>query len=311
MWKPGQRYELRVASSFTGAAGLSMGKNFTSVFTIGEDTEKPYLLGAHALETDGTTRDLTAEIPGPFRENSLWEKDTKLLLVFSEPVDSASVRSSLDAEGAPSMDLESTPGMASELVFSFRERPSWQSRFLFKLKPGIRDAAGNESEGITVFHIYADGVFSKPPSLVGIRLPMAPGKNAGEQEPAAYIPEDVFADLPLLNHEENFIYEAETPVWIELYFDTAPGAEADIFSLMDLFRVEATNNAVSFSPQKIVKENFSADAQPGWEHYSRVEVRGTLINRINAGMVSFIVGAGLADTLGNRSDKTFKVAVLK
>jgi hypothetical protein len=311
MWQAGQRYELRVNASFSGEANFSMGNDFTSVFTMGEDLEKPYLRAAYACEKDQSRRELTAEIPGPFYENSSWEKDTTLILVFSEPVDSASVYSSLGAEGAPSVDLESAPGVAAEHVFSFRERPAWQAHFLFRLQAGVRDAAGNESDGIIVFRVCADGPFSKPPSLVGMRIPMAPGKPEGEQEIAVYTINDIFKGLPLENREGSYIFEEETPIWIDLYFDTASGAEPDLFSLMDIFRVDATNNAVYFSPAAILNDNFSAPVHPVWEHHQRVEVRGILINRINSGTVSFIIGAGLSDTLENHSDTVFRISLLK
>jgi hypothetical protein len=311
-WITGQRYEICISSSFTGITGLSLGKDVTSVFTSGTDTKKPFPAAVRALEKDGTRRELAEEIPGTFTENSFWEKDTKLVLVFQEEVDTASVRSALSTEGASSPVLETTPGMAAELVFSLSETPKWGSRFLFRLGPGVRDAAGNESEGVHLFRIYADGPRSRPPSLAGIRLPMAPGKDPGEQEPAIYSIEDLFEDLPIRKDEGRFPYGVETPEWIELYFDTAEDASVDLFSLMELFRVEATNNALSFSPRTIRNSGFSEAApEPVWENLERVEIRGMIVNYINSGIVSFIIGTGLRDSLGNTNENTFRIPLLK
>jgi hypothetical protein len=311
-WIAGQRYEIHISSAFTGMTGLSLGKDLTSVFTSGVDTEKPFLAAALALEKDGSQRELPEEIPGTFVENALWEKDDKLVLVFQEEVDTASVRSVLSVEGASSLVLETMPGMAAELVFSFSETPKWGSRFLFRLGPGVRDAAGNESEDIRLFRIYADGPRSRSPSLAGIRLPMAPGKGPGEKELAVYSVEDLFADLPIENGEGRFPYTVETPEWIELYFDTAEGASVDLLSLMELFRVEATNNALSFSPRTVWNSGFSeASPEPVWANLERVEIRGIIVNRISSGIVSFIIGAGLRDSLGNTNENIFRIPLLK
>ncbi|MDR2371251.1 MAG: Ig-like domain-containing protein, partial [Treponema sp.] len=311
-WITGQRYEIRISSSFAGMTGLSLGKDITSVFISGTDTKKPFLAAARALEKDGSQRELAEEIPGTFVENPLWEKDDKLVLVFQEEVDAASVRSALSVEGAAPPVLETMPGTAAEIVFSLSETPKWEGRFLFRLGPGVRDAAGNESEDTRLFRVYADGPRSKPPSLAGIRLPMAPGKDPGEREPAVYSVEDLFEDLPIGNGEGRFPYSVETPEWIELYFDTAEDASVDLLSLMGLFRVDATNNALSFSPRTVRNSGFSEAApEPIWKNLERIEIRGMIVNRINSGIVSFIIGAGLRDSLGNTNENDFRIPLLK
>ncbi|MDR1419989.1 MAG: Ig-like domain-containing protein [Treponema sp.] len=310
-WTTGQRYEIHISSSFAGTTGLSIGKDITSVFTAGADTVKPFLIAARALSEDGNLRDLAEEIPGNYTENANWESNTRLVLVFSEDVDTFSVRSALSVEGASTPVSETPPGMAGEMIFSLSGTPVWGSRFLFRLGPGVRDAAGNESENTRLFRIYADGPCSKPPSLVGMRLPMAPGKGAGEQELAVYTPGDLFADLPVQNGEGRFPYGTEVSEWVELYFDTAEGASIDPLSLMELFRVEA-GGALSFSPRSVRLNGFSEAAPaPGWDQCERVEIRGVLVNSTGGGVVSFITGAGLRDSLGNRSEKAFRISLLK
>ncbi|MDR0601770.1 MAG: Ig-like domain-containing protein [Treponema sp.] len=311
-WTMGQRYEIRFSSSFAGTTGLSLGKDVTSVFTIGVDAVKPFLAAARAFFKDGSIRDLEEEISGIHAENSHWEKDTRLVLAFSEAVDSSSVCSALSTEGASSPVPETPPGMVSEMIFSLSEAPAWGSFFLFRLGPGVKDAAGNESENTRLFRIHADGPFSKPPSLVGMRLPMAPGKGPGEQELAVYLPENLFANLPVRNGEDRFPYNREISEWIELYFDTAEGTSIDLLSLMELFRVETSNGALSFSPRDVRRDDFSeAEPHPGWEQYERVEIRGVLVNTTRGGIVNFIIGAGQKDSLGNRSEKAFSISLLK
>jgi hypothetical protein len=318
-WKQGQRYELRISASLSGDNNMSTGKDMTLVFTAGDDRGKPFLKGAWQLDGEGSMKELEeASFPatgaaGISGENSGWEKGSRIRLEFSEPVDTSSVQSCLVAESAPPLVLETMPGLSGEMVFRFAEKPAWGSRFSIQIKPGIRDAAGNESREDHLFRIYADGLSSKPPSLIGIRLPMAPGNTGAEnQELWDYSPENLFYDLPIANGEERYPYEKRTATWIELYIDTAPGAEVDLFSVMDLFHVETTNHAFSFSPRSIQGENFSVPGpRPGWEPYIRLEIRGYLINTINAGVVSFCLDPGLGDTMGNQNEKPFRISLLK
>jgi hypothetical protein len=81
---------------------------------------------------------------------------------------------------------------------------------------------------------------------------------------------------------------------------------------MNLFRVEATNNALSFSPRSMEAGNFVLpDAPPGWEAYYRIKVKGVLINTTDPGLVVFQIASGLRDTWGNQSDRVFRLPLLK
>jgi hypothetical protein len=312
-WKLGQRYELRVSSSFAGYTGLSMGREFVSVFTAGEDLEKPFLIAAYALNAAGTEEELVEDSPGLFLENSGWDRKTRLRLVFSEPVDTVSVLSCLSSEGAPSLVMEGFPGIREDIVFGMGEGPEYESRFLLRLSAGVRDAAGNESSGVLVFRIFADGPHSKPPRLIGMRLPMVPGGTTPEeQELLDFGIDTLFENLPVGNEEDRFPFGVPVPLWIELYFDTAPETTVDALSLMGLFRVEAGEKVLTFSAQSISESDFSVSGpRPGWESYRRLEIRGLLTNKANPGMVNFIVGAGLQDKLGNRNDASFCISLLK
>jgi hypothetical protein len=311
-WTLGQRYELRVSASLTGPTGLSMGKEFFSAFTAGPIDEKPRLLAAFRLDREHE-EPLTEEAAGNFTENAGWEKDSRLRLVFSKPVDMISLGGRLGTEGGPSMTLETQSRFSAEAVFRFNEIPAWQSRFLIRLGAGVLDEAGNESAGEHLYRVYADGKYSRPPRLKGIRLPMAPGRPLPEaQEPLDYSVGDLFADLPVEPGEDRFPFSVEVPLWIELYFDTAEGARVDPLSVMSLFRVETTNNVLSFSPRSLRAEDFTlSKPRAGWESCDRVEIRGFLTNTVNSGMVNFIVGSGLSDSLGNKSGDLFRISLSK
>jgi hypothetical protein len=313
-WTHGTRYQLKISSSFEGNTGMALGKDFASVFTVGDDHEKPRLLEAWRITSAGTDKTLAN---GQSIWNSGWEKDDRLRLVFSERVDALSVRNCLSAEGAPSFRMETLPTLSDEIFFRFESVPAYDSRFFFRLRTGVIDGAGNESADEYVFRICADGLMSKPPELVGIRLPMAPG-SAVDMELTAYETDSLFDDLPVINalnpltgETDRYPYDVQTMTWIECYFETAPGLAVDIISLMMLFRVETSNNVLVFSPRNIKANSFSvADPQSGWEQYQRVEIAGYLTNTVNSGVVNIQIDSGLKDSGGNRSEKAFRISLL-
>ena len=250
--------------------------------------------------------------PGSFGENEYreWESFTRLELVFSEPVDLSSLKNLLATEPQAALVMESPPEFSDRAVFRFAEYPQWGSSFLFRLSPGVKDISGNESGEEYNFRIVAGGPFSKPPLLIGIRLPMAPGND--DHEEASYALSDIFSVLPIKIGEGYYPFSVAVPAWIELYFETSPGAEIDVFSIMDLFRVETTNQALYFSPRNISADNFTWPCpKEGWEGCQRIEVKGFLTNTVQSGVVTFHIPAGLKDTRGNRSSSDFRISLLK
>jgi hypothetical protein len=202
------------------------------------------------------------------------------------------------------------PGFANELIFEFEKPPAYESRSSLTLKPGVKDHNGNESEDGHVFRFFADRINSKPPALIGIRLPMAPG-SAADQEVLDFGIASLFEDLPISDGDGRYPYTRETETWIECCFETAPGASVNQFSVMELFKISTSNNVLIFSPRSISGSVFSAPPRPGWENYQRLEIRGTLINTINSGVVNIEFAPGIKDSAGNTSEKTFKISLLK
>jgi hypothetical protein len=316
-WIYGGRYEIHLSASLAGSDGLAMGRDFISVFTAGDDHGKPFLVDAWRITEWGGPCRLAADAADLFAENNGWEGSDRLKLVFSKPVDALSVRNCLSVEGAPSLVMETPPAPAdpedpgSEHIFRFESVPVFASRFYFKLKTGVRDRNGSESENEYTFRIAADGCHSKPPELVGIRLPMAPG-NAGDQNPVSFGRDSLFAPLPLSETPEGYPSSTDTGTWIECYFETALGASIVPLSLMESFRVETTNNALTFSPRQVKTSGFSVSAPgPGWEYYERLEIRGVLTNTTNFGVVNIQIAPGLRDSFGNRNEKTFRISLVK
>jgi hypothetical protein len=317
-WIQGTRYEIRVSSSLMADNGMNMGIEFLSVFTAGIDRETPYLLSARKISKDG---EITELFESPFI-NRDWEKDNCLSLVFSKSIDWLSVKNYIIAEDAPSLVMEtsfSPDAENTEFIFKFDGAPIFESYFTIRIKPGIKDFSGNESKNEYVYRICADGQFSKPPSLAGIRIPlstdsMSPDSMSPDNEDDfalfSITADSIFEIIPITN--SSYPSGVSVSTWIELYFNTAPGASIDPFSLMELFRIETSNNVIGFSPRRIRTENFTASSpHEGWEDYQRIEIGGNLTNSTNFGLIYLQIGAGLTDSLGNKNENLQKITFIK
>jgi hypothetical protein len=312
-WTHNNRYEMRFSTSLIADNGMNIGNSFLSVFTVGIDREPPYLVNARRITKDGEAFDL---LPSDnFSENQNWEKNDKLLLVFSKPVDSMTVRNNLSVEGGPgsaapgSFVMETSLGFHSEIVFRFDNAPVFESRFTFRIKPGIRDSFGNDSTEEYYYRVVANGKFSRPPVLAGLRMPMVPG-NVENPNLVFFGTDSLFQIIPIT--DKNYPSGESIRTWIELYFITAEGASVDVFSLMELFRIDTSNNVISFSPRQVINTGFTiSDPHNGWENYQRIEISGNLINSTNFGLINFQIASGLRDSLGNRNENIQIISLTK
>jgi hypothetical protein len=317
-WPQGKRYELRLSASLSAINGMNMGKDFLNVFTTGLERDPPYLVNAWRITKTDEEIELIRDVLENFIENSGWEKDDRLLMVFSTDVDLLSAGMAVIVEGASLLTLDNEvldykSGLSNKVFFSFDKPPAFGSRFSIRLKSGVKDRHGNESVEEYLFRIFANGENSKPPSLTGIRLPMAPGGLPDDGEDLqlmAYGHDSLFADLPIMS--ANYPYSVKTETWIELYFDCAESAVINLFSLMELFRIETSNNVIVFTPLSVRSNDFSVlDKHSPWEDFQRIEIKGLLTNSVNSGLVHFIVNQGLKDNAGNSSEKQFKISLIK
>jgi len=313
-WAQKTRYEIRFSTSLTDNNGMNIGNDFLCIFTTKVDLEIPYLVNAmritnkNELITLSSDRGYSSAAESPV-ENQDWEKDDKLTLIFSKPVDSISVKNYISVENCPNLIMETPAGYETEYTFRFESIPVYESRFTLKIKPGIKDAAGNETKEEYIYKIFANGKYSKPPMLAGIRIPMAPNSGA-DNELIFYETNSLFSSFPIT--DEYYPSGENIYTWIELYFLTAEEASIDLFSLMELFRIDTNNNVISFSPRQVKDADFSMpEPYTGTEDYQRIEITGYLTNSTNFGIVNIQIAAGLKDTLGNRNDKLLKISVLK
>jgi hypothetical protein len=312
-WSQKTRYEIRFSTSLSDNNGMNIGNDFYCVFTTITDTDIPYLVNAVRVTNKNKQilllpdRGYSGAAESPV-ENQDWEKDDKLLLVFSKPLDSISVKNYISVDDGPNLILETSAGLQTDHIFRFDTIPVFESRFTIRIKPGIKDASGNEIKDEYIFKVLADGKFSKPPTLTGIRIPMSPGGL--DKELVFYDTDTLFNTIPIT--DVNYPSGENINSWIELYFETAEGASVDLFSVMELFRIETSNNVISFSPRQVKCTDFTIiDPHTGMENYQRIEITGILTNTTNFGIINIQIAAGLKDNLGNKNDKSQIITLLK
>lgn len=319
-WARGKRYDIAVASTFRDAAGLTTGREWTLSFSIAPGGAAPSILRACAAGEapgGGVWEDRFELVPDDpasagLEETAGWESAYRLRVFFSEPVDISSFRSRFSVEPSVPSTADVEAGGGSVLV-RFPEGLPYRKRVSFAIAAGVKDARGNATEEAGLFRVLADGPRSRPPVLVGIRLPLAPGgATEAEREPTAFAASAPFADFPVSGGAGRYPFDVPTATWIEIYFDVAEGAAVDLHSVREKFRVEATNGCLSFSSRSVLDAGFScAEPHPAWAGYSRVEVRGLLTNGTDSGTVSVRLGAGLADSFGNRTAEATRLPLLK
>jgi hypothetical protein len=311
-WTIGMTYKINITSLLKSAGGKILGHGRTVRWTVGDDKSPPELLETTAINSNGenvyrlTGYDSKTAVPfSNIAENASWEADYRLKLTFNKDVDMNKIQNFITIEPALKYELNPSCGYSDTVIINFTEKPEWKSRFNVKIDPGIFDISGNKSLDSFIYKIYANGEDSMPPELIAVRLSEYP-RDSFSTEYAFFVKENIFE---LFNID---VAEFEVETWIELYFDTAAGADIDMFSVMDLFKVTATNNAISFLPLRVTDNDFTiTEAAAGYTNNKRVEVRGLLSNNVNKGIVTFSIGKGLLDTKQNKNTGEMKIAVIK
>ncbi|AEJ19212.1 Ig-like domain-containing protein [Gracilinema caldarium] len=310
-WSNGRSYVCTLGKDLPDCYGRPMGQSYRLHFSVGDDTEPPRLVSIRALDREGNLRqDLVfTEFYGdsgpgssvPVNEN--FERTYRIALEFSEPVDPSSVKNRLSFQSSLGFTLSPPYPASTTIELTFTDSPVYGKQYTLSLGRGITDIHGNTSTQQVLCRVLNNGPASKPPRFIGLRLPLAPGGGAGNEEPVRYAMSDSFSDLPISSGTDRYPYDVPTDTWFELYFDMAQDAHLDLFSLMNSLNVNATNSALSFAPRSIKNSGFTwADPVPEWADYERVEVRGLITNGTNGGVVTFSLSSDLSDTLGNRGE---------
>ncbi|MDR2865529.1 MAG: Ig-like domain-containing protein [Spirochaetaceae bacterium] len=314
-WQAGKTYKITISPYFQSSGGKISGKTFEARFTAAGDKRPPVLEKIYALDAqDRLVFDLikyagTSPVD-VITENSLWEAEYKLKLQFNKNIDTSVLKTYLVIDPALKYDLEPPFAYTSSVLVRFIEKPAWKSRFNIKINAGIPDSSGNKSSDNFLYRIYANGPFSMPPQLLGVRLAKNPRGDHAAPSYTIITKDDLFKSLDIQQAEYPFDLDIET--WVELYFDTAPDAEPDLFSVRDLLTISSTNNALSFVSKKIIGRDFTVpEAAPELSGKKRIEIQGVLRNSSNFGLITFAIGKGLLDTKQNRNPVEMRIQAVK
>ncbi|MDR2659900.1 MAG: Ig-like domain-containing protein [Spirochaetaceae bacterium] len=316
LWKNNETYKMTISNKFQSMAGRQLGSNFIRRFRANEDVEAPVLLSAAALNVDEEIVFELAEydagsekINGIVMENASWENGYRVNLRFSEPVDISKLKNVFLIEPSVKFKIDTPPPYSGSIIISFNENPAWGSRFTMILGPGVKDAADNESRYTKVFKVFVNGIHSKPPSFAGFTL-FKQEDNDSVKKINSYTANELFNTIEINN--EDFPYDMSVESYIELYFETADSAKINLFSIMDLFRIESTNSALSFTPLFAAGADFVCDDDT--EEFGglyRVEIRGLLKNTTRGGIISFYIAPGLTDSYSNVNQEAMSIQLLK
>ncbi|TFG82901.1 MAG: hypothetical protein E4H20_06725 [Spirochaetales bacterium] len=303
-WRDATEYSVNISADLKDLWGNRMGTDYRFRFFSGADRIAPFLDIASAIdENEISAFMLLPDGPddGEFTVNGGWEAFWRLQLVFSEPVRLSSLATRIVVEGCAPPVLETTAVFSDIASFRFDERPPWGDLFSVRVRDGYTDVEGNAATKEVVYRMRADGVASRPPRWVGLRLPLAPGEvDPGFRNLTAFPVDEPYAILILADSPESYPTGISVPTSIELYLELAEGAEPDLFSIMERFRVSATNGALDFSPCLVSTGGFAyASPYPPWSSCALVRIDGVLTNRLEPGMVTVSLGAGLSDSRGN------------
>jgi hypothetical protein len=318
LWKDNELYKMTISKNFASISGRLMGSDYISRFRPCDDTEPPVLLGAAAIDKDGAIvfelmehDGSTGNNGGVITENASWENGYRINLRFSEPVSIDKFNSVFLIEPYLKFTIEPLPAYFDSITVSFNENPAWGSRFAAVIGSGNKDTAGNESRETKVFRVLVNGIRSKPPVFAGLSLfKQDAGVPAGTEKIASYNKNSLFSTLAI--DDSDFPYETSVTAYIELYFETADDALINLFSVMDLFRVETTNTALVFTPLLAVDKDFiCTDNTAEFDGLCRIEIKGTLKNSARSGIVSFYIAPGLTDSYSNINQEAMSIQLLK
>ena len=306
-WMNLRSYRLGIGDATADEKEMEIGREQLLHFTVEIDLTAPELVSAYAMDSFNQIIMVLRADDGTVAENTGWEKNYKLGLQFSKPVDSMSVISALSCEPPLGIISETPPGYCDFLLFRFSDVPAYNSLYTIILGKTVKDRAGSTIENKILWRIRTDGDNSKSPVLKGMRFPKNPDSLS---ELLEYRPDYLFADFPI--EGGNYSFDRGINTWMELYFETAFGATVDLLSLMDRFRFSATNGALSFSPRSVAVSGFSvAEPADAWKNCYRVEIRGVMANHPYTGMVTIEIGSGLKDSLGNKTTDVQRFLLLK
>lgn len=313
-WDSSLKYQVKVSKSLKSVYGKTMQEEYAFWFNGGTDQTLPTLLSAEALRTDDSVALVLVSydpLAVPNDPNGTWEDTWKLRFTFSEPVSFAILDSKVLCEGGPPLVRETTGDSGAMAVYKFSQPVTWMSIFMVKVNAGIVDLAGNKSTDVASYRILVDGLGSRPPEVLAVRFPRQPAVGPA-YDAVVWTLADSWGSMGL--DITYYPTGSATRTWFELFIRVAAGSTLDFMSMMESFRIEATNGAASFVLTKIVTSGFAiTDPPPGYEGADiyRVQIVGDLTPYISPGVVKLTVTTSLQDSGGRKLPQLWQLPLIK
>ncbi|GMO25508.1 MAG: hypothetical protein Ta2B_05110 [Termitinemataceae bacterium] len=314
-WKINETYIITISPYIENIYAKQMGKEIQSRIIIVDQDEYPQLLEVNILNVDYTEK--YSLIPVAFDEkyigetiyeNENIESNDKIRLMFSVPVEVLKVKTFFQIEPSIKYKIENEPPYSNSIIISFEDKPAWNSSYILKMNSGLNDQNGNVTIKPYQYKIKTNGVYSKPPKLVGLRVPSSFIKaNTEGFAKLTYRYDEIYSFLVIDSF--NFPNSVGKPISFEFYFETALDAEINLFSAMELFSSESTNNSISFFPESI---NYKTDNLASeFADLKCLVVYGEIINTSYSGLFTMKIKSGLTDTNGNKNNEAMSIQLTK
>ncbi len=305
-------YRLSIQDGIVDLSGNTITKACVTGFTIGTDSSPPVVLRlSNTVNNAEGSIVLASSIPSDTVPvlSSLWESTWGLALVFSELVEREGLESHIRLEPAWSYAIDERTALGSSFFLVPQERFSRGVLYSVTIGKGIKDAQGNASVGESVYRFRVDGAATRSPALTRLRFRNNPGATPATWDDKRCDHGDDYSAMTVSSSVFSIGFPAET--FVDLYFSLASEASVNLFSLMQEFSIQASNSCASFTLKRMQVSGF-ADPQPAEVAGSQcVRVVIDLRNSIDSGIVTFGVGEGFVDSVGNPIAGTWRLPLLK
>ena len=299
----GQEYIINLSHKLLSNTGYSLADEFSSGFTIGNDSQSPEIIFAGSEDESFILSPSPPENPA-ITVNSSWEKKTAIRISFSEEIETESAKSAVTIEPpiefTASMDEDRSP---ADLLIHFNEYPAWHTLYRLAISTGLKDMQNNYLDNEQIYYIYIDGPGSSPPTI----------------EHVDFIPDETDAvriydrNTPSAGNSNHNILDTsggdalKNPFFFDYYFNLADGAELPFFEFIENFLISPDNSCISityldfqiFNPGEALTAAAFPLPEPDAEQAVLRLICSVTDKSTASGTILFRVYDELSDSLGN------------
>jgi hypothetical protein len=307
------RYTISVSTDLSDEHGNEPPNPFTSTFLYGTDTDEPEYTAAWKIPND------TAKIINANTITDNIPADAEIHISFNETVAIESIAGFFTI--TPSIGFTVTPDLQTrkDIVIAFSERPSWLGEYTLTIRKGIEDMSGNKTGLDTRYTLIFDNSVNKPVLFKGAFFKTDKTENL--YKPINY--DTNYTGLTLAADD----FQQKTLVNTDFYavFNISPDSENILVlpSAMQNISITTTNGCVSMSlkTMKVLTEmelsasdiyQYLTDEQkePGYI-LCAIKMGIEVYNENKNGLVTFLFGQDISDSLGNKMTADFSFTYSK